>query len=374
MKSLVATDPPETGPVHARTRGIDGDFAAFRQFFERGFDYPELVRRSRAALDQFHGVDETDHAELQAQMRIRYKGHFPRFTGRKLSFAGMRASFRTIAGLPAARRVSLAAALIIGLRESGIGLLRSRDLRDSFWQSGLDHFFALQGTLRRQGLLPKKLSFAKGVCFGDVNADKKRCRRKYGPDITPHLVDPTLCTSHVSVKVDKKCRIESAYIPAKHVFLAHWARVGRAGFRFEEIARARGFDDHELANVPDMTRFFLTSFAFGRPGGFDWSTYRTELELWRKGKRKNRPSFGSITLISRLKDEGLDVEDAVRAPELFLPRKPGSRVRRGPLMIAVRTAAVIYGLDSMLRDYLNKAGIVMEINSEFELIRAYLSR
>lgn len=362
---------PERGPVHIATSGIDGSSRAVLRFFQLSYTYPEFEAFAADGLDQFQSIEPSDHAHLKAQLPVRYKGHFARLKAAgETSFRPLRKSLRTISQLPKRRAVPLAAAFVIGFRESGKNLIRSRGMKDTFWQSGLDHLHPLQGRMRRGGLLPKRLKFAKGRCFGDFNPDLAVCRKTYAKKLIPHPTDPKLCRTHVSVAVDKDCRIESANVPKDKVFLAHWASVGRAVQRFEELGRERGFGSPDFLAMSDAARFFWLSYAFARPGGHSLVAFR------RRQREKRKRRFGSITLLDYFESEGLSLNEVVRiiefAADLFL--KPEKRlIHSGSIKIAIRTAATIWALDRMMHTYLRERVSALQIDSEFELIRKYLA-
>jgi hypothetical protein len=195
-------------PVSIATPGIDSPDEVMR-FFRVGYDAGQHLERALAALGEFSGGDG-ERGELRTQFRTRFRGHFRRLGTRRSGRGPLERSLETMTSLEHRDEMSLAASFVIGFRESGRNLVRNRKIDDTFWQSGLDHLFTLQGTLRREGFLPRGLHFAEGQHFGDANPEAPGT-------------------------------IESARVEAPDVFLAHSAYVSHAGRRFADLATSFGF-------------------------------------------------------------------------------------------------------------------------------------
>jgi len=308
-------------PVSIATPGIDSPDEVMRFF--RGYDADQHLERALAALSEFSGGDG-ERGELRTQFRTRFRGHFRRLGERRSGRGPLERSLETMSSLEHRDEMSLAASFVIGFRESGRNLVRNRRIDDTFWQSGLDHLFTLQGTLRREGFLPRGLRFAEGQHFGDDNPEAPGT-------------------------------IESARVEAPDVFLAHSAYVAHAGRRFADLAASFGFSTEDLAGLTDVQRNFWTALTFAGPGGARWDS----------GDR----GYGAITLLSYLLDHGLPLSGVSRILELeeFRSRR---RTR-----IAVRTAALITGLESMMREYAEgrqaRRRAAAESGSEYDILEAH---
>ena len=278
-------------PVSLATPGIDSPDEVMR-FFREGYDADQHLVRAIGALGEFSGGD-AERSELRAQFRTRFRGHFRRLGARRGGRGPLERSLETMSSLEARDEMSLAASFVIGFRESGRNLVRNRRIDDTFWQSGLDHLFTLQGTLRREGFLPRGLRFAEGEHFGDDNPEAPGT-------------------------------IESARVEAQDVFLAHSAYVSHAGRRFQDLATSFGFTAEDVGALTELHRNFWTALTFAGPGGARWDS----------GER----GYGAITVLSYLQDHGLSLRDVSRILELD---EFGSRQRT---RISVRTAALITGL------------------------------
>ena len=258
-------------PVSIATPGIDSPDEVMR-FFRAGYDADEHLERALAALGEFSGGDR-ERAELRTQFRARFRGHFLRLGTRRSRRGPLERSLETMTSLEHRDEMSLAASFVIGFRESGRNLVRNRRIDDTFWQSGLDHLFTLQGTLRREGFLPRGLHFAEGQNFGDKNPEAPGT-------------------------------IESARVEAPDVFLAHSAYVSHAGRRFADLATSFGFTAADVAALTDMQRNFWTALTFAGPGGAD--------------RRERHPRTGGLRIeaahadrsTDRGPDHGARVDDA----------------------------------------------------------------
>ena len=312
----------QLGGVSIASQGFDDQPGEVLRFFRMAYDADHHLRRAEAALEQFTGGTR-ELSELRAQFRTRYRGHFERLrdAGDRGSLAR---SLETMAGVERRADMPLAASFVIGFRESGRNLTRAEAIEDSFWQSGLDHLYAIQSTLRGEGLLPRDLRFAQGTNYGDRNPE--------APGV-----------------------IESARIEARDVFLAHSAYISHAGRRFEDLAEAYGYGEADIAALSDMQRNFWTALTFAGPGGAEWNS----------GLR----GYGAITVLSYMRDHGLALGDIAGILEM----NPFGRRRR--TRIAVRTAAIISGLESMMRDYADarhtEQAAILEHGTELDIMGAY---
>jgi len=293
------------------------------RFFREGYDPDQHLERSLAALAEFSGAAR-ERDELRAQFRVRYRGHFLRLGARRSGRGPLERSLETIASLEHRDEMPLAASFVIGFREAGGGLVRNRRLDDTFTQSGLDHLFTLQDTMRSEGFLPRGLSFGGGVHLGADNPEAPGT-------------------------------IGSGGVEPQDVFLAHSAYVSHSARRFSDLALRFGFTTGDVAALTDMQRNFLTAFTFGGPGGARWD--------------ERRRGFGIITLLSYLQDNALPLSAV--SGILEVPRFR-SRLRT---RIAVRTAAVITGLESMIREYAERRQAerrtAAESGSEMDILEAH---
>ena len=341
-------------PVHMRTPGVDQSADAVLRFFQHGYDIATLRRESHSQLDSFSSVQKVDHEHFDVQIDRRWRGAFNALkTNRPSSFSSLRKSLSAMSKSARYKRLSLAPAFVLGIREAGKPILGNRDIVDSFDNSGLDNLFKTQAKMRARGFVPKALPpLAKGPANGAVNPELPECSKYLSG---PASLAPT------------KCRIHSAAIPASQKFLMHAARFALAFDRFAEEAKAQGFDDESFADLPEVAHFFWMALALQRPFGRTIAAQRAS---------SNDAKFGTRTYLGFLRENNLGPADAVNILDhsKIMFHRPKRRLGlRGTIKIGVRSAALIAALDLMMHRHLTKRVGNLQLASEFALIEGYLN-
>jgi hypothetical protein len=291
--------------VSLASPGLDDNPDQVLRFFETAYDPDEHLRRSLAALEEFGGVTDAHRRRLEGDFPNRFGRHLESLGTEPSSRAAVRVSLETMSTLSKRRAMPLAASFVLGLRESGANLTRNRPILDSFWGSGLDHLYDTQHGLRTSGFLPPDLSLRRGARFGEANEEAG------GP-------------------------IRSARIEARDVFLVHSASVAGAARRFVLLANQHGFSSTEVSALTPMQTNCWIALTFAGPRALPWKSPQL--------RRQDR-GFGATTVLSYLHDHKMRLADISAVLSIALFR---SRART---QIAVRTAALITGLDSMMREY-----------------------
>ena len=167
--------------------------------------------------------------------------------------------------------------------------------------------------MRNQGYLPVKLKFEKGDQYGEISPETGKPKR-------------------------------SARVKAKHIFLAHNAYFHFSYFRFTQKALKNGFTQNEIDNLDRLTHSYWLAQSFARPGGCVWG-------------KPGCKSVGIITILGYLNEKNESLEAVMRITDI------GHFKRKKTVNIAVRTAAAITALDTMMAKYADQ--LAMEKKEEY---------